>query len=81
MKTYRYDIYQKHECFTQETYDVKAATKEEADKLIIEFYKTGDEHSQIEFFSDETDTVWETMVPVQDAIAEIVDEHDNCINQ
>ena len=80
MKTYRYDIYQKHECFTQETYDVKADTKEEADKLIKEFYETGDEHSQIELFAHKSDTVWDTLLPVHGAIAEIYDEHDDCIN-
>jgi len=60
---------------------VKATTKDEADKLIKEFYETGDEHPQIEFFADKSDTVWDTLLAVQDAIAEIVDEDDNCINE
>ena len=77
MKTYRYDIYQKHECFTQERYDVKATTKEEANKLIKEFYETGDEHPQVSHDGRcWSETVWDTLCPVLFERANIRDEND-----
>ena len=77
MKAYTYDIYQLHQCFTKDTYDVKANSQAEADKLMLEYYKSGDESEQIIFVERECD--FDTLEAIGD-YAEIYNENNENIN-
>jgi len=60
MKKYTYTIFQQHTCTVQDVYDVEAESKEEADRMIVEAYKTGDER-KIEHFERCADSIFDSL--------------------
>ena len=73
MKTYTYHIYQEHICTVKDTYEVRAESKKEADRIIVQAYKTGDEDN-IEHIDRDQDIILETLEPTETK-ANIDDEY------
>ena len=77
MKKYTYTIFQQHTCTVQDVYDVEAESKEEADRMIVQAYKTGDEDHVIHV-DRETFTIFDTLEATP-TMPIIEDEHGSVV--
>lgn len=74
IKKYQYHIFQPHYCVVHDCYEVEALSKEDADKIIVEAYQTGDLYGNANHLHRDEDFTWESLEPVNED-ATIEDQH------